>query len=64
MSDHEPKVSFHPGPSVQHELGVMFGAIAFFVLAVGVYYALWQGQWRTSFGAADGSTISILLYFT
>lgn len=45
MSDNEPKIPFHPAPSIGHEIGVMFGFIGFFVVAMGVYYVLWQGQW-------------------
>lgn len=48
MSDTEPKVPFHPAPSVGHEIGVMFGFMAFFVLSMVVYYVFWQG-WLTLF---------------
>lgn len=44
MSDNEPKVPFHPAPSVGHEIGVMLGFMAFFALAMGVYYVLWKGS--------------------
>ena len=44
MSDTEPKVPFHPAPSVGHEIGVMFGFMAFFVVSMGVYYVVWQGR--------------------
>jgi hypothetical protein len=36
------KVAFHPGPSLGHELGIMFGFITLFVLATVVYYVMWQ----------------------
>ncbi len=39
----EINVPFHPGPSLGHELGIMFGFIALFVLATLVYYVMWQG---------------------
>lgn len=42
--DQSPKVAFHPAPSVGHELGIMFGFIAFFFLSMAVYYALWKGE--------------------
>ncbi|KAI4098425.1 MAG: hypothetical protein L6R37_006507 [Teloschistes peruensis] len=37
-----PKIPFHPGPPLSHELGVMFGFIAIFILAVLVYYYSWR----------------------
>lgn len=42
--DQSPKVAFHPAPSVRHEIGIMFGFIAFFFLSMAVYYALWKGE--------------------
>ena len=44
MADDEPKVPPHPAPSIGHEIGVMLGFMAFFVISMGVYYVLWQGQ--------------------
>lgn len=51
-------VAFHPGPSLGHELGIMFGFIALFVLATVVYYVMWQGQF---FASTDGFVIHLLL---
>ena len=42
--DNEPQVPFHPAPSIGHEIGIMIGFMSFFVLAMGVYYVIWQGQ--------------------
>lgn len=42
--DNKPHVPFHPAPSVGHEIGIMFGFMAFFVLSMGVYYVMWRGQ--------------------
>lgn len=40
----EVQVPFHPAPSIGHEIGIMLGFMAFFVLSMGVYYVFWRGR--------------------
>lgn len=42
--DNEPVIDFHPAPSIGHEIGIIMGFMAFFVVSMGVYYVIWQGQ--------------------
>lgn len=60
--DQSPKVSFHPAPSVGHELGIMFGFIAFFLLSMGVYYTLWKGElYSACSGVKSSHSVGFLL---
>ncbi|MCJ1426743.1 hypothetical protein MMC29_004646 [Sticta canariensis] len=36
------EIPYHPAPSVGHELGIMFGFMAIFVISMGVYLFLWK----------------------
>lgn len=36
------EIPYHPAPSLGHELGIMFGFMAIFVVSMGVYLVLWR----------------------
>ncbi|MCJ1265312.1 hypothetical protein MMC22_005188 [Lobaria immixta] len=48
VENQSPKIAFHPAPSVGHELGVMFGFMAVFVVAMAVYLAFFKANNRRS----------------
>ena len=42
MADKEPSGPFHAGPGTAHEIGVMVGFMAAFVLITTIYLILWR----------------------
>ncbi|KAJ5356741.1 hypothetical protein N7517_011350 [Penicillium concentricum] len=56
MDEYPP---YTPMPSLRHELGLMFGFLSLFVVAMGAYIALWRGELSNFF-----SYISISPKFT
>ena len=42
MSDNEPSGPFHAGPGTAHELGVMVGFMAAFVIITATYLVIWK----------------------
>ena len=41
---HGPHISYHAGPGTTHEVGVMLGFMAVFVLSMTVYLLIWRSQ--------------------
>ena len=41
-NDNEPRGPYHPGPGTVHEIGVMIGFMAAFVLITLAYLLLWR----------------------
>ena len=42
MADNEPSGSFHAGPGTAHELGVMAGFVAGFIIITVAYLIIWR----------------------
>ena len=42
MADNEPSGPFHAGPGTAHEIGVMVGFMAAFVIITGAYLIIWR----------------------
>jgi len=42
------QIGYVPPPSIGHELGVMFGFMGIFLIAMTVYYFVWQARNKKS----------------
>ena len=42
MADKEPSGPFHAGPGIAHEIGIMAGFIAAFIIIAVVYLVIWR----------------------
>ena len=42
MADNEPSGPYHPGPGTAHEVGVMVGFMAAFVIIAASYLIIWK----------------------
>lgn len=43
------EIPYHPAPSLGHELGIMFGFMAIFVISMGLYLVLWKRKFAVWF---------------